>query len=240
MGDSSQTPRFVETVPKRGYLFIAPVEVVPPGKKEHPAPSRRPWLLRGTLTLTAVAFVAGAVIVEDRFAEPTQAGPVRFTARALNLPDGARDPALSPDGRSIAYVSREDGNSEIYIRGLDARDPFRLTTNPSADQDPVWAPDGSRIAFQRRWPGTGPGTYVASLLDGSKTLVMGQTTGASSWTPDGMALIASGGDAHLQRADLATRTVEALFAESSEGYQRDAAVLAGRGNRRLRPLSGAQ
>lgn len=230
LGDSSDSPRFIETLPKRGYRFIAEVERWPAEAESvrHttvPAPRARPRPVFGlAFALAVVAVAAGALVLQDRFSDPIEAGPYRFIGRTLDLPDGARDPALSPDGRSVAYVSREDGNSEIYVRAVEGGSPLRITEDPSADQNPVWSPDGSRLAFLRRWPGTGPGTYVASLLDGSKTLVMGQTYGASSWTPDGEALIASGGDAYLQRVNLETRKVEALSGESTEGYQRDAAV----------------
>src|SRR5262249_33548652 len=58
LGDSAQTPRFVETVPRRGYRFIAPVEQLETSQAKPTAPRRlRP---RFTLWLTA-CFVLSAV-----------------------------------------------------------------------------------------------------------------------------------------------------------------------------------
>ena len=65
------------------------------------------------------------------------------------------DPAWSPDGREIAFVSNRtenpDGNdnSDIWIVRVDGEraEPRQLTTNPGADYAPAWSPDGRRIAY---------------------------------------------------------------------------------------------
>lgn len=53
----------------------------------------------------------------------------------------------SPDGRRIAFVSRRDGNDEIYVMNADGSAQSRLTFTPAADYAPAWSPDGSRISF---------------------------------------------------------------------------------------------
>lgn len=74
----------------------------------------------------------------------------------------AADPALSPDGTQIAYVSDRDRNgslnygdkefvaNELYVMNSDGSGPRRLTrTRELNERKPTWSPDGSRIAFQR-------------------------------------------------------------------------------------------
>jgi TolB protein len=69
--------------------------------------------------------------------------------------EGANDdPVWSPDGKRIAFVSRRDGNSGIYIMDLSAAaagsspPPFQnIARHPDRDEGPVWSPDGSQIAF---------------------------------------------------------------------------------------------
>jgi TolB protein len=48
----------------------------------------------------------------------------------------------------LAYISKEDGNFEIYAINADGSNKVRLTTNPSSDGLPVWSPDGKWIAFR--------------------------------------------------------------------------------------------
>jgi Tol biopolymer transport system component len=51
------------------------------------------------------------------------------------------DPAWSPDGRSIAFVSDRDGNPEIYVMNADGSNQRRLTASSSLDLVPTfWQP----------------------------------------------------------------------------------------------------
>lgn len=56
-------------------------------------------------------------------------------------------PALSPDGRKVAFMSRRDGNWEIYLINADGSGLQRLTNNPAEDGLPAWSPDGRALAF---------------------------------------------------------------------------------------------
>ena len=57
------------------------------------------------------------------------------------------EPAFSPDGSKIAFVSERDGNPEIYVMDADGSNAQRLTDDPAADADPAWSADGTRIYF---------------------------------------------------------------------------------------------
>jgi Tol biopolymer transport system component len=86
----------------------------------------------------------------------------RDGSRERKLLDRAGEPAFSPDGRRIAFVSDRDENgslsygdrttfaSELYVMGVDGSSQRRLTwTRDLNEAAPSWSPDGSRLAFQR-------------------------------------------------------------------------------------------
>ena len=56
-------------------------------------------------------------------------------------------PALSPDGKRVAFATERDGTAEIYAIDVDGSNLTRLTDNDVADVMPAWSPDGKRIAF---------------------------------------------------------------------------------------------
>ncbi len=98
-------------------------------------------------------------------------------------------PAPSPAADLIAFESRRDGNSEIYLLDLLSGLVTNLTHHPSADRAPAWSPSGRAIAFESRrddnWD-----IYVLDLSDGtlSRLTTHPAFDGAPSWSPDGSEL----------------------------------------------------
>ena len=79
---------------------------------------------------------------------PAEKGDVR---NLTNTPGVAeRDPAWSPDGKSIAYFSDESGEYALHIRdqnGLGAVKKIDLGKPPSFFYAPTWSPDSKKIAY---------------------------------------------------------------------------------------------
>jgi Tol biopolymer transport system component len=69
--------------------------------------------------------------------------------KLTSFPDGAYDPALSPDGVRIAFVGGTGHGAEIYTQPLDGGSgpPRQVTDSPGFDGSPAWSPDGTRLAF---------------------------------------------------------------------------------------------
>ena len=191
LGDSADNPRFVETLPRRGYRFIAPVETarravseeetlhrsvstsapvdigaglasVPPGR-EHPqgAPLRTRWIIALLVVVAAVG--AG---VAWWFTRSTHTVPAPILTRLTSDSGLTTDPALSPDGKLLAYASDRagEGNLDIYVKQVGGGEPLRLTRDPADEHEPAFSPDGTTIAF--RSEREGGGIYVVSALGG--------------------------------------------------------------------------
>ena len=62
------------------------------------------------------------------------------------------DPAWSPDGRKIIFVSNRDGRYEVYVMNADGSGQRNLTRHPGHDSAPSWSPDG-KIAFTTKRDG---------------------------------------------------------------------------------------
>ncbi|MBN1135542.1 MAG: protein kinase [Anaerolineae bacterium] len=57
------------------------------------------------------------------------------------------NPEASPDSRQVVFMSRRDGNWEVYLVDIDGDNLRRLTKDPADDGLPTWSPDGQYIAF---------------------------------------------------------------------------------------------
>jgi tricorn protease len=82
------------------------------------------------------------------FTVPTDKGDIRNLTRTPAVAD--RDPAWSPDGKSIAYFSDDSGEYELCVRGQNGLGEVRhinLGNPPSFFYGPTWAPDSKKIAY---------------------------------------------------------------------------------------------
>jgi TolB protein len=92
------------------------------------------------------------------------------------------EPAWSPDARQIAFASRRDGRSHIYVMQADGTGARRLTNSAKDDDHPAWSPDGRRIVFGRE------GALYGVASGGGPARRVGRGFGNAAdpaWSPDG-------------------------------------------------------
>jgi Tol biopolymer transport system component/tRNA A-37 threonylcarbamoyl transferase component Bud32 len=132
-----------------------------------PAPPKRAFISRrlAVVALAILAVAAAGIWWLGRSRTPSEAGGPVLT-RLVADPGLNTDPALSPDGKLLAYASDRGGNGslDIWVRQLAGGEPLRLTDNPADDSEPVFSPDGSQIAF--RSDRDGGGIYAVSVFGG--------------------------------------------------------------------------
>jgi Tol biopolymer transport system component len=127
------------------------------------------------------------------------------TTRLTSDPGMELDPALSPDGSTLAYSAGAPGWTRIRLRRLADGSTRWLTdgATTTAERWPQWSPDGAQIAFHalpRQADGTTAGTpphlFVAPATGGTPRLILDATTMrralAASWFPDRPAIVFGG------------------------------------------------
>lgn len=182
LGDSAENPRFIETLAKRGYRFIGPIETRSPA----------PLAVRKRTRIRTIPVVAGILLILGiaswwlwTHREPNTAQLIPFPLTAA--PGSEAYPSFSPDGNQIAYAWDETGtgnNSHIYVKLVGSGRPVQLTAGPNSDSAPSWSPDGSEIAFVRTLD-QGSAIYLIPPVGGTeRKLADGYFHGSVHWSPD--------------------------------------------------------
>lgn len=103
--------------------------------------------------------------------------------------------AAAPETAKIAFMSKRDGNPEIYTMNPDGSDQVNLTQHPAADYNPAWSPNGKQILFSSDRDGIfdlylmdADGTNVRKVFKSSKYRMDG------AWGPDGKRIVYARGE----------------------------------------------
>ena len=137
------------------------------------------------LGVAAGTWLARSRAPED--AEPTWAVPLTSSAGRILWP------ALSPDGRYVAFVWNGEGQDtfDLYVKLVGPGAPVRLTNDPHEEVSPAWSPDGRQIAFVRHLATGGSVLAVIPALGGNERVVAEAQVfwDGISWSPDGQFLV---------------------------------------------------
>jgi len=115
--------------------------------------------------------------------------------RLTHLLSNETQPALSPDGQTVVFISDQAGQPDVFSILLTGGQPINLTQTPSAQEDtPIFSPDGTTIAFAS----DRTGDWNIYLMDGDGTNVRPALSGYAgtdevypSFTPNGLGSVFS-------------------------------------------------
>ena len=174
--------KYIETVPKRGYRFVATL------RESAAAAPPRPWRprasRRGLAIVTTLVMIAGGLYFlgarRERGRGPTAgAAPLH---RQLTFTGKELTPALAPDGKYVAYVSNGSPNRTVVVQPVDGGEPVFVFSAPEAGAL-RWSPDSSELLFWARGNEL-DGVYIGARMGGTARKVADGPF-LTCWSPDG-------------------------------------------------------
>jgi len=169
------------------------------------AANRRTLLERAGLVALGAGLMLGAVALHG-FLNPPEA-PTVPVYRWMSFSGRDSSPAISPDGRTVAFSSNRDGQPRIWLKQIAGEAEAPLTVGP--DDLPRFSPDGTQILFVRL-TGERSSLFRAAVLGGeARRLIENATEG--DWSPDGTRV------AFLRLESREGKTVTSVGVASADG-----------------------
>ncbi len=202
LGDDSDRPRYVETLPRRGYRWLYPVTVHeaphnPPGEvapsdsqgtrhsseviHDESGQARVAQSRVGLQSIVFTGLLLLAALAAGYFLRQTPVGEAPKVTPLTTYPGLEYMPSLSPDGKQVAFAwtgPNANDSYSVYTKRIGDEQPHGLTDMPAgaSDGDPVWSPDGKQIYFFRRG-GSPSGIYSVPAEGGPARLVVATSLG---------------------------------------------------------------
>ncbi|HVF46555.1 MAG TPA: winged helix-turn-helix domain-containing protein [Pyrinomonadaceae bacterium] len=202
--DDARRPRFIETVPRRGYRFIARVSEISGAKTLHDAADHAsPKLFEERsgdsqtftikLVLAAAAMIIGVGFAGYWFAKSLNPAAatiltVPFASEKLSTSGKVRVGIISPDGKILVYINGTEGKQSVWLRQLDTANNVEVIP-PSDDfyYGLALSPDSNFLYFSRKAKSVEgqADIYRVSILGGIPTKIIAETQGSTNLSADG-------------------------------------------------------
>ncbi len=213
--DNADAPIYIQTVARKGYRFVAPVQKheIEPANGHHPgvvpetmanlAPAivkaavHRPRIFRPYLLAVSIVSATAALIAGYEYKNRSHL-PSNFEIVPLASYLGYEySPSFSPDERQVAFTwnGERQSNFDIYVKQAGSPRLLRLTTDPAIDYSPAWSPDGRWIAFCRGTEKPGGALWLIPALGGPERKILDldeiadPTNRPISWSPNSKSLV---------------------------------------------------
>jgi Tol biopolymer transport system component/DNA-binding winged helix-turn-helix (wHTH) protein len=193
LGDDAKESRYIETVPTRGYRFIAQIQAEVSSETstatplvrmaEEPAASRKTRLV----LVAIVAAVALACALVGAFAVLREKSHFEYyrpgkTAQITTSPGTSNYyPTFSPDGTAIAYSTDSGNGYEVFVRQLSPEGrEVQITADGGQNVQAAWSPDGKLLAYASYSRG---GIWLISPFGGPSRQLT-EFGSHPAWSPD--------------------------------------------------------
>lgn len=191
LSDDAEAPRYIETIPRKGYRFIGPVnrDAIQPLQvaSPPPLPGKRKWQLRTPILIVALAVVIAIVVLVLRglsyrpYLRISATRQLTFSGEVAPFPT-----SVETDGRRVYYVKYADGHLYSVPVGGGAESSY--TTRFVAPVILHISPDGSLLLVREANAFIGGSSNRIWLLptNGGPARPLGDIEAESAaWSPDG-------------------------------------------------------
>lgn len=213
LSDAAENPRFIETVPKQGYRFIAPVQIVEdePLTQQTILPERTPnpaapaqkrtgwaWPLAASL-LALLAIGLGVVLVlRQPIRSPYRLQQITFSGHVLtNDLDIESFSSLASDGTRLYFSQIDNGNTELAVALTANGEIGRFELPPEIGFPLVGAlsPDGSKLIVHSHLQAEPEQPlWLVPTLGGAALRVPHILAHDATWMPNGSQLLVAAGN----------------------------------------------
>jgi Tol biopolymer transport system component/DNA-binding winged helix-turn-helix (wHTH) protein len=190
LGDDKQNPRFIETVSRRGYRFIAEVREI--GKAQNISQTHAVGFKKFLFPAAALLIIGlisigfwSAFSKNRESSAPILSAP--FSSEKFSKSGKVRHAAISPDGNFVAFVDEIGGKQSIWLRKLETSENIQIVQ--SGDEfyhGMVFSHDGQTVYFVRTPVMQPPRSviYRVSVFGGVPEKIIEFTEGWISLSPD--------------------------------------------------------
>ena len=160
LGDSADAPVFIETLPRKGYRFIAPVNSNGTGLAQHDSANpdldraghgaSKKQILIAVVVLLAVAAAAGFFLFRKRSARNPGFNLQDWQVTRVTKNGKIREMAISPDGKYLAYALRDGIEQSLWTIEIATQNEVQLLAPDTVNFSGIeFSPDGRFVYFIR-------------------------------------------------------------------------------------------